>query len=392
MLVHPTVQKSLLKQPFETWRFFSPEKLLENIFAVQSLVQIIRANITFIVSANTLPQVLETFFKSQEKPVRYFSCEDIDEVDAVKQAWKNSGSGELSVPIIIFNNPNVLKKNIGELIKKGVRNFTVENMVGLRRILSESSKPTELTIFTHLITSEEISQSGRLPALGAEKEDAKELIKSARDAGCNSSIVIQTGFHHNNEAKIIGAMSQEIEVARQMKVAHLNMGGEIPVPYFYGADFNMEKFLKKITDSLRVKLAELLGNNGKLFFEVGRMLTATTVNMATPVLSVQTQNGVIRAHIAESIFGSLREVITEKRELFVSLLRKTDEGIKDISRPQSVTRLMVAGITCDSGDMFHVNIAGKVEQGDWLWMENMGAYSTSNTTFNDIPEPNFKIL
>ena len=129
-----------------------------------------------------------------------------------------------------------------------------------------------------------------------------------------------------------------------------------------------------------------LGRNIRIVAEPGRFFAATTHDLFVKVIgkkyAASGKKG-WRYTIDESLYGQFSCIPYDHAK--PKWIRIRNEGEK--IRPK--TAAVLYGRTCDSVDFIaSADEAEELEEGDWLWFPNMGAYTTvTSTEFNGFPKP-----
>ena len=129
-----------------------------------------------------------------------------------------------------------------------------------------------------------------------------------------------------------------------------------------------------------------IGKNIRMVAEPGRFFAATTHDLFVQVIGKKyAANGKKgwRYTIDESLYGQFSCIPYDHAKPRWIRIRKEGEKI----RPK--TAAVLYGRTCDSVDFIaSADEAEELEEGDWLWFPNMGAYTTvTSTEFNGFPKP-----
>jgi ornithine decarboxylase len=127
--------------------------------------------------------------------------------------------------------------------------------------------------------------------------------------------------------------------------------------------------------------------SNKIIAEPGRFFAAPTHDLYVRVVGKKPrQDGGWRYTIDESIYGQFSCVPFDHARPKIARIRLGDEEA-DLSR--SVTPATIFGRTCDSLDWIANSPAmEELHVGDWLYIPNMGAYTTATSTeFNGFPKP-----
>lgn len=130
----------------------------------------------------------------------------------------------------------------------------------------------------------------------------------------------------------------------------------------------------------------------KIIAEPGRFFAAPTHNLYVQVIGKKPMTGVSggggwRYTLDESIYGQFSCIPFDHAKPELYRIKKSPEE----EFPRSKTKAVFFGRTCDSLDWIATSIeTEELEVGDWLFIPNMGAYTTATSTeFNGFPKPNY---
>jgi ornithine decarboxylase len=210
---------------------------------------------------------------------------------------------------------------------------------------------------------------------GAEPGDANNLIRQAFDAGL---VVEGLSFHvgsqctnFDNYTAALAITSDIFHDARE-KGYHLNIvdiGGGFPVPY----DAQVPKF-EKLAKLINAECQRLFPEDIEMIAEPGRFIVASAAMLITEIIGKARRDGKIFYYINDGVYHTFSGVVYDH---WIPNFRSFGRGKKEVCA--------VVGPTCDSFDKISlsVQLPGNLEIGDYLYTENIGAYSiASSTKFN----------
>ncbi|MBN2352247.1 MAG: type III PLP-dependent enzyme [Spirochaetales bacterium] len=213
---------------------------------------------------------------------------------------------------------------------------------------------------------------------GAEPADAARLIRDAFDQGLT---VEGLSFHVgsqcgnlDNYTKALAVTAAVFRDARQkgFPLKLVDMGGGFPVPY----DAQTVPF-ERLAETLNTEIERLFPEDVELLAEPGRFIVATAACLVSEIIGKARRNGKIFYHINDGVYHTFSGVVFDHWIPNFSAYR---EGPREICA--------VVGPTCDSFDKITLaaDLPADLEIGDFLFTDNIGAYSTaSSTTFNGFP-------
>ena len=210
---------------------------------------------------------------------------------------------------------------------------------------------------------------------GAEPGDAQQLIEQAFDMGLK---VEGVSFHVGSQCTNFDNYTQALDISATIlndarkKGFPLNLvdiGGGFPVPY----DPSVPQF-EKLATVLNSEFARLFVDDIQILAEPGRFIAATTATLVSEIIGKVRREGKVFYHINDGVYHTFSGVVYDH---WIPNFHAFKEGESEICA--------VVGPTCDSFDKISlsVELPWNLEVGDFLWTENIGAYSTaSSTKFN----------
>jgi ornithine decarboxylase len=213
---------------------------------------------------------------------------------------------------------------------------------------------------------------------GASPGEAVDLIEAAFEAGL---VVEGISFHVGSQCTNFQNYVQALEVADSLfkearsrghpQVRILDIGGGFPAPY----DAHVKPF-EDLARMLNAEFERLFPPDVEILAEPGRFLVATAGTLVAEVIGKAVRGGKRCYYINDGIYGTFSGVLFDHIPYHLKSFRKGKEEI-----------CAVFGPTCDALDTISVaeNLPG-LELGDFVYSENIGAYShASSTWFNGFP-------
>lgn len=210
---------------------------------------------------------------------------------------------------------------------------------------------------------------------GAEPGDAGPLIRKAFDAGL---VVEGLSFHvgsqctnFDNYTSALAITSEIFNDARKKGYALtiVDMGGGFPVPY----DAQVPKF-EELARLINAECKRLFPENIEIIAEPGRFMVANAAMLVTEIIGKARRDGKIFYYINDGVYHTFSGVVYDH---WIPNFHSFGRGKNEICA--------VVGPTCDSFDKvsLSVQLPGNLRIGDYLYTENIGAYSiASSTKFN----------
>ncbi len=213
---------------------------------------------------------------------------------------------------------------------------------------------------------------------GASPGEAVDLIEAAFKAGL---VVEGISFHVGSQCTNFQNYVQALEVADSLfkearsrghpQVRILDIGGGFPAPY----DAHVKPF-EDLARMLNAEFERLFPPDVEILAEPGRFLVATAGTLVAEVIGKAVRGGKRCYYINDGIYGTFSGVLFDHIPYHLKSFRKGKEEI-----------CAVFGPTCDALDTISVaeNLP-ELELGDFVYSENIGAYShASSTWFNGFP-------
>ena len=210
---------------------------------------------------------------------------------------------------------------------------------------------------------------------GAEPADAYDLIGEAHDLGMT---VEGLSFHVGSQCINFDNYTAALEITAEIfygarnkghRLNIIDIGGGFPVPY----DSHAPRF-EKLAEVLNVEFDRLFPDDVEILAEPGRFMVATAATLVTEIIGKARRDGKIFYHINDGVYHTFSGVVFDH---WIPNFNSFKQGKREVCT--------VVGPTCDSFDKVSqsVHLPGNLEIGDYLYTENIGAYSiASSTTFN----------
>lgn len=219
------------------------------------------------------------------------------------------------------------------------------------------------------------SQVEMASKFGAEPGDAQQLIQQAFDMGLK---VEGVSFHVGSQCTNFDNYTVALDIAATIlhdarkKGFPLNLvdiGGGFPVPY----DPTVPQF-EKLAAILNSEFTRLFPDDIQILAEPGRFIVATVGTLVSEIIGKSRREGKVFYYINDGVYQTFSGVVYDH---WIPNFHAFREGEPEICA--------VVGPTCDSFDKISlsVELPWNLEVGDFLYTENIGAYSTaSSTKFN----------
>ncbi|UCG47306.1 MAG: type III PLP-dependent enzyme [Phycisphaerales bacterium] len=210
---------------------------------------------------------------------------------------------------------------------------------------------------------------------GAEPGDATGLIEHAFDAGLT---VEGLSFHVGSQCTNFDNYAVALEITSEVfhecrrRGRHLkivDIGGGFPVPY----DPQAPRF-EKLAEVIDAECARLFPQDVDIIAEPGRFMVATAAVLVSEIVGRARRDGKMFYYINDGVYHTFSGVVYDH---WIPNFQSDKDGPIEVCA--------VVGPTCDSFDKISLSeqLPGNLQIGDYLYTENIGAYSVvSSTRFN----------
>jgi ornithine decarboxylase len=214
---------------------------------------------------------------------------------------------------------------------------------------------------------------------GCAPAEAVALLEAAFDAGLAvEGLSFHVGSQCTNFENYIQALGIAAEVFREAwsrgfrKVNILDIGGGFPAPY----DANVKPFAE-LASKLSAELDRLFPRPMEILAEPGRFLVATAATLVVKIIGKSVRDGKLCYYVDDGIYSTFSGILFDHCQYHLKSFRKGPTRI-----------CAVFGPTCDALDTISLaeNLPTDLEIGDYLYSEQIGAYSNASATwFNGFP-------
>ncbi|MGD0337193.1 MAG: type III PLP-dependent enzyme [Bacteroidota bacterium] len=329
-----------------------------------------RVQCYYAVKANSTQQIIETLFKEGSS----FDVASYNEFMQVYRYIKNFEKKEKKHFIwdkIIFSN-TIKDKATLRKIKEYKPLVTYDNIDELKKIKEHCETAGLVLRLKVPDTGSQVEMSSKF---GAEPSDAQKLIQEAFDIGLKvEGISFHVGsqctnFDNFTEALAITSVIFHDARKKGFNVNLIDIGGGFPVPY----DPQVPEF-EKLAAILNSEFKRLFPDDIEILAEPGRFIVATAATLVSEIIGKARREGKIFYHINDGVYHTFSGVVYDHWIPNFSAFKGGEHEV-----------CAVVGPTCDSFDKITLSadLPANLELGDYLYTENIGAYSTaSSTKFN----------
>ena len=329
-----------------------------------------RVQCYYAVKANSQQQIIETLFEEGSS----FDVASYNEFMQVYQYIKHFDKKEKKDFVwdkIIFSN-TIKERTTLAKIKQYKPLVTYDNnaeLIKLKRHCDTAGLVLRLKVPD---TGSQVEMASKF---GAEPGDAQQLIQEAFDMGLK---VEGVSFHVGSQCTNFDNYTVALDIAATIlndarkKGFPLNLvdiGGGFPVPY----DPTVPQFAN-LAAILNSEFRRLFPDDIQILAEPGRFIVATVAILVSEIIGKARREGKVFYHINDGVYHTFSGVVYDH---WIPNFHAFKEGEPEICA--------VVGPTCDSFDKISlsVELPRNLEVGDFLYTENIGAYSiASSTKFN----------
>ncbi|KAK6366147.1 Ornithine decarboxylase [Lithohypha guttulata] len=281
---------------------------------------------------------------------------------------------------IIYAQPCKTKSYLRHAAQAGVARMTFDNADELYKI--KNSFP-DAEIVLRILTDDSASLCRLSTKFGADLDTAADLLRLAKQLNLN---VTGVSFHVGSGAADPSAFAKAVKDARWVfdqadaldyKLSLLDVGGGF-------TDDTFEIFASRLNEALE----EYFPPHIQVIAEPGRYYTANAFTLATNIIArrdVSSGPGTPTSTASTTSNASTPSTTTEKS--YMLYLNDVPQVLYS-SQARDLNKLIeysIWGPTCDGIDVISEScyLPGTLDIGDWLYFENMGAYTKcSATRFN----------
>ncbi len=255
-----------------------------------------------------------------------------------------------------------------------VDHYVIDHKAELQKIIDETGGGDGQVVIVRLDTPQFDAAFALSEKFGASPDEAVELLRKAVDEGCQTGLAFHVGSQCRNKEAFVSALNVVREVIEKadVNIHYLDVGGGFPAHYIDDKPEPLERYfeeIKKEVDKLPLR------GDTVLMCEPGRSLVASGASIVVQVQLRKDKS----IYINDGVYHNFSEALVAEIKFPMKLIRPG----KEISRETDMFKIF--GPTCDCTDVFpyEVELPADVEEGDWIEVGMMGAYSNSmSTKFN----------
>ncbi|RAH74222.1 type III PLP-dependent enzyme [Aspergillus aculeatinus CBS 121060] len=327
----------------------------------------------YAVKCNPDPEILRLMAKLGNG----FDCASKAEIDLALETGIDPSR-------IIYAQPCKTKSYLRYAAKMGVKQMTFDNADELYKI--KSCYP-DAELYLRILTDDSSSMCQFSMKFGASMDVARHLLEVAYQLELK---VVGVSFHVGSGAEDPKAFLKAVQDARLVFDQAAEVGHELHT-LDVGGGFSQdtfEKFAGVLSDALEVYFPP----NIRVIAEPGRYYVASAFTLAANVIARRdvrdpenpTQDAYM-LYLNDGVYGNFSNIIFDHQHPVAQVLTCDP----NVNPPNAATSEGIAysiwGPTCDGIDVIskRINLPALLNVGDWLYFEDMGAYTRcSATRFN----------
>ena len=317
--------------------------------------------VLYAIKCNPHPMVLASLYQAG---IRSFDTASLPEIAQVAETYPDAQT--------YFMHPVKGRAVINTAYQVyGVRHFVVDHEQELDKVLEETGG-REVVAIVRITTPPSPGTLYHLSAkFGAAAEEAVGLLRRAAGEGLKVGVAFHVGSQclrpdaYGTAIALVGEILKEAEV----ELTCIDVGGGFPARYEDTKAPPLEDYFDAIRNALK---ATRVKPSVDILCEPGRALVAAGCSL---LVQVQLRKG-DQLYINDGIYGSLSELVTAKIRLPARLVPRKVRGEAEMQE------FLLNGPTCDSVDVlpYRFRLPGNVEEGDWIEIDQVGAYSNALAT------------
>ncbi|KAI8960579.1 pyridoxal-dependent decarboxylase [Daldinia sp. FL1419] len=291
---------------------------------------------------------------------------------------------------IIYAQPCKTNSYVRYVANQGVKQMTFDNADELRKI---AKLFPDAELFLRILTDDSSSLCRLSCKFGASLDSTDELLALAKELGLN---VVGVSFHVGSGASDPLAFLKAVrdaDIVFKQAYAH---GFDLQT-LDVGGGFSGDTF-EDMAHILREALDEYFPPHINIIAEPGRYYVSSAFTVACNIIARRTIDNPITgetsymAYINDGLYGNFSSIMFDHQHPVAKVLRSGNRTYYNTALADNLPEADSAGIeysiwgpTCDGIDRIteSIRFPHELDVGDWLYFENMGAYTKcSATKFN----------
>lgn len=285
---------------------------------------------------------------------------------------------------IIYAQPCKTKSYLRYAADRGVKQMTFDNADELYKI--KANFP-DAELYLRILTDDSTSLCRLSMKFGASMDIARRLLELARELDLK---VVGVSFHVGSGAEDPSAFLKAVQDARLVFDQAAEIGHE-PHTLDVGGGFTQDTF-EKFAGILGEALDNYFPPHIRVIAEPGRYYVSSAYTLAANVIARRdvpdpedSSNDAYMVYLNDGVYGNFSNIIFDHQHPVAQILTCAHDDKFCANGATRGISYSIWGPTCDGIDVItqHIVLPGLLDVGDWLYFEDMGAYSKcSATRFN----------
>lgn len=281
---------------------------------------------------------------------------------------------------IIYAQPCKTKSYLRYAAQVGVKQMTFDNADELYKI--KACFP-DAELYLRILTDDSTSLCRLSMKFGASLDVARELLELAAQLELK---VVGVSFHVGSGAEDPSAFVKAVQDARMVFDQAVEVGHELHT-LDVGGGFSHDTF-EKFAGYLGEALDVYFPPHVRIIAEPGRYYVANAFTLAANIIArrdipdpADSTRDAYMVYLNDGVYGNFSNIIFDHQHPIAQILFCAN----GIDRSAEGVHYSIWGPTCDGIDVItqHIELPGMLDVGDWLFFEEMGAYTKcSATRFN----------
>lgn len=281
---------------------------------------------------------------------------------------------------VIYAQPCKTKSYMRYAAQQGVKQMTFDNADELYK--TKALFP-DAELFLRILTDDSTSSCRLSLKFGASLDATQELLELAKALGLN---VVGVSFHIGSGASDPQSFAKAVMDSRVVFDQAENVGFEMKT-LDVGGGFSGHLF-EDMAQVLSEALDDHFPPSVRIIGEPGRYYVASAFTLACNIIARRdikdpiTRQSSYMLYINDGVYGNFSNIIFDHQNPSPRILSRRCDQDEEATR---TTEYSIWGPSCDGIDLIsgHCTLRGVLDVGDWLYFEEMGAYTKcSATRFN----------
>ncbi|TQB72055.1 Ornithine decarboxylase [Monascus purpureus] len=329
----------------------------------------------YAVKCNPDPEILRLMSKLGNG----FDCASKSEIDLALETGVDPSR-------IIYAQPCKTKSYLRYAAQVGVKQMTFDNADELYKIKAHFP---DAELYLRILTDDSTSLCRLSMKFGASLDVARQLLELARDLKLK---VVGVSFHVGSGAEDPKAFVKAVQDARWVFDQAAEVGHELHTLDVGGGfcESTFDKFsgvLSEALDSYFPLPIRIIAEPGRYYVSSAFTLAANVIARRDAPDPLDPSRDAYMLYLNDGVYGNFSNIIFDHQHPVARILTCASSSRASSPNTSSLDGICYSiwGPTCDGIDVIseRITLPGLLDVGDWLYFEDMGAYSKcSATRFN----------